>query len=186
MTKIRGKKGEEEEEDDSLILLRCWRQQSCSSCLDTSSCNWCPFVCLLFLRPTFAPPSMTLTHQQQDAILHPKHLCNPSPRPCLRRKHLPVLGRTLGSADQTSGMSGVNHHGTQRDNSRVVHPSSRVPHLAHPRGYQTAQETDHERQHVLGRRGANLAGLRPQLEDMEPPGMGKHLENNEKPPVNNF
>ncbi|KAK4461256.1 hypothetical protein QBC42DRAFT_94915 [Cladorrhinum samala] len=45
MTKIRGKKGEEEEgDDDSLILLRCWRQQSCSSCLDTSSCNWCPFT----------------------------------------------------------------------------------------------------------------------------------------------
>ncbi|KAK4160915.1 hypothetical protein QBC43DRAFT_108055 [Cladorrhinum sp. PSN259] len=29
--------------DDSL-LLRCWRQQSCSSCLDTKSCNWCPFT----------------------------------------------------------------------------------------------------------------------------------------------
>ncbi|KAK4231777.1 hypothetical protein QBC38DRAFT_465541 [Podospora fimiseda] len=31
-------------DNDDSLLLRCWRQQFCSSCLNTQSCNWCPFT----------------------------------------------------------------------------------------------------------------------------------------------
>ncbi|KAK4116235.1 hypothetical protein N656DRAFT_774443 [Canariomyces notabilis] len=122
---------ETENENDNL-LQRCWRQQSCPNCLDTSRCSWCPFVCMppppifsalptplwsLNSQPDTQTQSNTIylpTPQNgtfkpnKDTVLHPKHISLPTPRAGTRRAHLPAVERALGAAHPALWVRRVN------------------------------------------------------------------------------
>src|SRR5436190_13643935 len=59
--------------DDPLFQL-CWRQQECSDCLrSSSSCSWCPFVCVSnILNGSLLP--FFLWHGTYDRIKRLKYL----------------------------------------------------------------------------------------------------------------